>query len=108
MLKCNKYPLRYKDKWVSEAVYKHWLKMSETGKKKLKRFPQLNSIEKSVLEILKHSPEETSVSFVLVAETSIATNETIQDTDKNVDNNRKLDYMEGRRIVEFSILVKQM
>lgn len=112
-MKCNKYPLlRYKGKWISEAVYKHRLKMSEAGKKrrKLQRSAQLppSSTEKSVPEILKHSPEETSVSFVPIAETSITTDETIQDTDENVNNNRELDYMEGRRIVEFSILAKQM
>lgn len=106
MLKCNKF--RYKGKWVSETVYKHRLKMSEIGKKRRQHFPQLNSIERSVRENLKHSshsPEETSVSFASVAET---TNETIQDIDENGDTNRELDYMEGRRIVEFSVLAKQM
>ncbi|XP_011863487.1 PREDICTED: uncharacterized protein LOC105559644 [Vollenhovia emeryi] len=86
---CNKLcKFRYKGKWISEAVYKQRLKMSETGKKRRKYSPK---------EIIKP-----------VAKTSTAIDETIQDTNKNVDNTQELDYMEGHRIVEFSYLAKQM
>lgn len=108
MSKYNKF--RYKGKWISEAAYKHRLKMSETGKKRRKHLPQLNSIERPVLENLQHSPhspEEASILFVSVDETKDI-DETIQDIDENIDNNGHVNYMEGRRIVELSVLAEQM
>lgn len=82
--------LHYKGKFVSKAVHNHRIQMRETGKKRRRPVP----------ENIQHSPE------VPVAETT-STEEAIQDTNENFDN-RQLDYMEGRRIVEFAILAQQM